>query len=615
VQEPGVASRVVSDGAYRVATHLRKFMPLYVFGTIWVLMAMAFPNLGDDEAGGGTGADDEVAAIGLGPDVTAEPDGAEATTDTTVDPGAEAQAIADPAAAAATTTGGTGGGAARPSGGGTSPGGAGGGGGQVAAPVQGQGRTRGGVDCAPGVRQIPGSSYAAPCVAAFEGDNGGATSRGVTGDKILVVRRKAPESANSQAVAAISEGAGFADSETVEAVRKVFIDYFNKSYELYGRQVEFRIFDSTGDSTAEAQGKGIEAACNDATAIVQEVKAFAVGIEGGTVPFAQCAGERQLVTFGAAAYYPETFYKKYHPYLWHTITECERISNQIAEYIGKRLKDRPAKWAGDPALQTRTRKFATYVPDNDGYQTCVKRTEAKVKADYGLDPGPRYNYQLDVSRFPDQAAQAAVQFRSAGVTTVLLACDPISVIFLTQAAQNQNFKPEWLLLGVALQDTDNFGRSYDQDQVAGHMFGLSQLGATQKVLGPNSEPGRVFKMITGQTIPPGTDGGYFGLVALFNMLQAAGPVLTPQNMAEGAKALPPGGGPDYPAGYWSLAEGPDGEPGVGDHTMIDDSREVYWNATGTSRADGKKGTFVEVDGGKRYRNGEWPSTEPAVYPG
>ena len=44
MQEPGVEEHAVSAGAYRAATHLRRFMPLYVFGTVWVMMAMAFPD-------------------------------------------------------------------------------------------------------------------------------------------------------------------------------------------------------------------------------------------------------------------------------------------------------------------------------------------------------------------------------------------------------------------------------------------------------------------------------------------------------------------------------------------------------------------------------------------
>lgn len=478
----------------------------------------------------------------------------------------------------------------------------------------GSGRSRSGLDCRPGVTQIPLSTYAAPCRPQFTGDNGGETYRGVTKDKILIVERRAPVTANSQAVAAVGQQAGAADPAVTRALRYQFLDYFNKNYELYGRQVEIREIESTGNSTEEVQGRGIEAACNDATAYVKDVKAF--GVWDGSVPFSQCAGERELLVFQAAAYYPEFFYRKYHPFLWATVTECERISNQLAEYMAKRLLNRKAKWAGDPALQAKDRIFATYVPDNDGYQFCTDITEKAMREKYGATgPAPRYNYQLDVSRFPDQAAQAIVQFRSAGATTVVTACDPISIIFLTQAATNQNYFPEWLLLGTALQDTDNLGRLYDQDQADGHMFGMSQLGSTEKLIGPNSEPGQVYRNITGQTIPAGTSGDYFTLVHLFNLLQAAGPDLNPFTLDAGAHALPPGGGPTFSAGYWSLADAPDGTVGGTDHTEIDDAREIYWSRDAIGKADGKKGAFLETYGGRRFRNGEWPAEEPPVYPG
>ena len=579
--EPGGSRVEPSESALRVANHLRKFAPLYVFGTVWALMLMLFPTLQD--RGGGN--DTQVSARGSGPAASI----ADAPlTDLGVD--ASGVPLTDAPTAVA-------GGPARRA---------------AAVPQVGVGVTRGGVECKTGVRQVPISSYAAPCQAKFEGGNGGATYRGVTGDKILVLERKAPESANSQAVAAISEGAGFADAETARAVKNVWLDYFNKTYELYGRKVDYQIFDSTGNGTEEAQGRGIEAACNDATAIEKDRKAFAVW--NGSIPFAQCAGERKVPVFTAAAYYPESFYQKYHPYLTHVIMECERIAYQVAEYIGKRLHGRPAKWAGDAALRSKPRKFATYVPDNDGYQQCVALTEREGKQKYDVEPGPRYNYQLDVSRFPDQAAQAIVQFKSENATTVVLACDPISIIFLTQAATNQEYYPEWFLIGVALEDTDNFGRSYDQKQVDGHMFGMSQLGATEKLLGPRGEPGRLFKAVTGKDIPPGTDGDYFLLTHMFNLLQAAGPHLTPETMDAGGHALPPSGAPDFPLGYWSLADSPSGKAGGHDHTEIDDSREIYYMASVTSKADNKKGAFVEVDNGRRYRNGEWPRTEPAIYP-
>jgi hypothetical protein len=391
----------------------------------------------------------------------------------------------------------------------------------------------------------------------------------------------------------------------------VFIAHFQKTYELYGRQIEFIDYESqNGNSTEEAQGRGREGACADATKIKKDLKAFAV-VSGSGV-FGECAAAQGMPVLMTGAYYPERWFKKYHPFAWHYLMECERISYQVGEYVGKRLFDRNAKWAGDPAYRTQKRKFGVYVPDNDEYQHCVSIYK-KEASKYGAPNPAQYNYQLDLSRFADQAAQAAVQFKAAGVTTVVLACDPYSVIFLTQAATKQAWFPEWYLIGVAAQDTDNLGRLYDQTAVDGRMFGMSQLGATTKLLGPNSEPGKLYKALTNKEITEGTTGEYFEYVHVFNMLQAAGPILHPQTIAEGVGKIPPGGAPAFPLGYWSFADGVDGTAGAGDHTAIDDSREIYWK--GTERGpDGDLGTFVETYGGKRFRNGEWPKEEPPVYP-
>jgi hypothetical protein len=50
-------SAAPSEAALRTAEHLRRFMPLYVFGTVWALMLMLFPTI--QNRGGG---DDTVTA-------------------------------------------------------------------------------------------------------------------------------------------------------------------------------------------------------------------------------------------------------------------------------------------------------------------------------------------------------------------------------------------------------------------------------------------------------------------------------------------------------------------------------------------------------------------------
>lgn len=475
-----------------------------------------------------------------------------------------------------------------------------------------EGTTRGGLECREGIGQIADTAYAVPCVAAFTGDNGGNTFRGVTEDTIKIVRREFATTANSQAVDQGLRDAGFATDDDSDSIRGHFIEYLDENYELYGRTIEWIDYESRfSDATREALGAGREGACADVTHIVEELGAFAA--VGGSGNFAECAAERDLLVFQGGAYFPETFYRSHHPFVWNTAMECERISAHVAEYIGKRLAGKPAKHAGAPELAGATRAFATYVPDNDGYQRCANITEATLQSDYDVAAGPRYNYQLDISRFQQQAQEAVIQFKAAGVTTLVLACDPFSTIFLTQAADAQDWHPEWLLIGVAGTDTDNFGRSYSASQIEGHMFGLSQLSDSGSIFGSRGEPGQLWKKLEGTDIPKGTTGDFYSLVHIYNFLQAAGPELTPANLATGVQTLPPLGEPDRPVGLWHFARGSDGGR-EGDHTAVDDSREVYWDPTAPSiDKPGEVGRWIATYDGMRFRNGEWPEEDPPVY--
>ena len=229
----------------------------------------------------------------------------------------------------------------------------------------------------------------------------------------------------------------------------------------------------------------------------------------------------------------------------------------------------------------------------------------------------RYNYTLDVSRFPDEAARGIVQFKADGATTIVLACDPISVIFLTQSASSQAYRPEWFLIGVAAQDTDNFGRLYAQSAVDGHMFGISQLGDITTLVGPTSEAGESYRAIprdkrTYDDMPDGAVGGYYDLLHLFNGLQLAGPTLNAQTVFEGYCGRY-GEVKELPAGLWRFNRNPDGSDGC-DHTAVEDSREVYWDGSATA-PDGDEGTFIVTMDGRRFTNGEWPKGDPQVYPG
>lgn len=472
------------------------------------------------------------------------------------------------------------------------------------------GVTRAGVKCVPGVRQVPGSTYAAPCRSKFSGPNGGKTYRGVADKEIKVVVRDYADDPSSRAIQSIVFSAGAAPPEDVRKMRDVFIDYFNKTYELYGRKVVFEDFHSSAGFSAELRNEGREEACADATAIAEERKAFAVLPESlGFGPFSECAAEKKMVVPIGPYGFPESWYKRYHPYAWGIQMSCDRISHHVAEYVDKRLNGRNAKWARFAGYTQKKRVFGGIGPDIEAYAECIDLLRSRMKRS-GVNPGPDFRYRVDPSTMPQQAAQAVALFQSRGVSTLVLGSDFVMNINLTSQARSQGWGPEWIIIGAGFQDFDNFTRLYDQDRIDGHLFGLSELGATADIWGPKSEPVRLYKKITGQNPPEGTDGFYFTLVHLYNMFQTAGPTLTPQAIAAGLVAQPPAGQPELAFGLWRY------RPGLGiahDHTAVDDSREVYWDGRATGY-DGERGTFKETYGGKRFLNGQWPAEEPPIYP-
>jgi hypothetical protein len=474
----------------------------------------------------------------------------------------------------------------------------------------GTGETRDGRACTPDTPQVPDLSYSPPCLPVFDGDNGGETSKGVTADTIKVVIRSFPDSPNSLEGQRRLEEAGFATQEVTEDIRDQFNAYFNETYELYGRQVEFIEYESRfGDATAEAIGGGREGACQDATYIAEEIGAFAVRSGGGA--FSECAAERGLVVFAGGPYFSEGFFEKWSPYVYNTTMSCDRVSAHVAEYVEKRLAGKPAEFAGDD-LQAQERSFGTYVPDNEEYVGCADVTKSQLE-EAGIDPGLRVTYQLDISKMADQATRAIVQFKAEGVTTVITAADPFSVGFLTNAAKEQSYFPEWMIIGTAATDSDNFGRQYNQEVVGGHMFGISQLASTRFLLGADSEPGQLYETVIGGEIPPGTTGSMYDYMHVFNLLMAAGPNLTPETLEQGMVRLPELGGPDFASGRWYFNNSITGGP---DHTAVDDAREVYWDPNaepGPEEPDRtKRGAFVESNPGVRYDIGEWEEGDPKV---
>jgi hypothetical protein len=486
----------------------------------------------------------------------------------------------------------------------------------------GTGTISSGAQCTPSTPQFA-SPYAPPCIPKFTGNNGGATYNGVTASTITLVEREFPSAADTQEIEAQAKAAGGALPQVISQVQQVFLNYFNSVYNLYGRKVVITPYTTQASFTTEELGQGQPQACADADTIANQMHAFGeTGITngtsyGGTGPFSTCAAQDHLVEFDGDPYYDEAAFAALNPYVWSITQNCNTITDSEAEVVASMLAGKKAVYAGDPTLKDQVRKFAAFVPNVSQYLNCTKDFVDLVENKYHINKSeisPSFNYNLDIATFQQSAQQAIIQFKAAGVTTVICSADPFSLGLLTKAAAAQNYHPEWFMTGSALTDQDQVAQGlYDLPEIQGHMFGLSESAASTALTGPQSLAGQLYQKLTGHAIPKGTDGNYGALVEIFNDLQAAGPDLTPSNMARGIHAIPTLGAPAYQYGQWTYNVGPTGTPGGGVHTAADDARFVYWDGTKTSPLNGVTGTFVAVLGGKRYTLGHWPTTLPPLF--
>ena len=173
----------------------------------------------------------------------------------------------------------------------------------------------------------------------------------------------------------------------------------------------------------------------------------------------------------------------------------------------------------------------------------------------GGDVPVRISYSLDPSVFTSQAASIIAKLKDEGITSVACGCDPILPLFLTAKASEQNYEPEWLVLGTALTDTDIIGQFYDQQQWR-HAFGISLIGPQQPVRA--SLGYRAYKSVRSDEPSIAVDLLYYFMYVMAIGIQMAGPRPDAGDVPAGDVQLPPGDRPGRVVGLRPRRLHPDG---------------------------------------------------------
>jgi hypothetical protein len=491
-----------------------------------------------------------------------------------------------PSGVAGSTAAGSLGSAAGGSGGGASGAGGSGAGGSSggvasAAPVGAAGTTVTGTACGPGVKQFAWSAYAPPCVAAFHGNNGGATAPGVTGSTITLTFAEP----SSSTMALVDTFAGYADIDVPEYVSdmETYINYFNTQFELYGRKVVLKPFTAQGDFLLEDDGQDLSGAEADAQTAAS-IPAFADVTFPllAAAPYLEDLAEDHVISTAGLGE-PDQWFAQYAPYAYSEVPTGSAAAYGFAHMICARMAGMPAIFS--PQYSTTTRKFGLITPETPQYEEVAQDILKTAASTCGTQFPVWEQYTLgSLQTYESQAVSIVAKMKSEGITTVVCGCDPIFPIELSQAAAQQDYDPEWVTIGWE----DPITQEYDQPEWA---HAISEEGQTPPPRSLNAY--KIFERASGGR-PPAEQYfyvAYYTLLMVFDALQLAGPDLTPQTFQRGWFSLPRT--PAGEAGIWQ--GGPDA------YSLNDVTTQLgWWDPNATSYADGKAGAWEDCGNGRYY---------------
>lgn len=424
-----------------------------------------------------------------------------------------------------------------------------------------------------------------PCVAFWQGDNGGATAPGVTKNEIVVgvhVNRQ---------------------------FTQPLLDFFNERFQFYGRKLVVKKLTDygAGDPADPFDGGCLpryqQATAKDAATL--GVRPFAATFYAycGGFSYAKEMHRYGIVYAGIEGMFTEADLGRMAPHVWQYPMENARMFANTADWICARFAKETAAYTQDP-LRTRTRKFGIVLQLQWGHSQNdlnTKAMEQRLKACTGQDEVPTHTLvPTEGAPNPSERLTIVDKMSGAGVTSVVCLCDYVVLGEIGQVATSQEYFPEWLVNSYIGLDHDYHHHVFGAREHLAHTIGLSFTPMQRQV---EEEP---FMWALAEACPACAmqastqdpqeivllRNTYRSLLMLSSGIQLAGPNLTPANF-EAALRRTTFPNPDHP-----IMAGRVGFPAG--HSMTLDSVEWWWGNTGRSPYDrNPPGAICYLEGGRR----------------
>lgn len=483
--------------------------------------------------------------------------------------------------------------ATRGLGSGTGPGSMGAGGGLepliqteiLSEPEQGRGTTPPGKRCVGRPLRQTEDALSPPCVAHYKGNNGGETTKGVTGDEIRVVLLSPCATVNF-AVDYWDEDASSQDGWNI--VFDAYQRYFTERYQLYGRRLHFFGYAFTCGSSAAQQAR------NAVVDVDNRWSPFAILIvaTGNEAAVADEAAQRGIFVSQNTG---RDTAQKVAPFLISFPPDFDDRAEIEAAFVCEKLAGGVARFSGNPLDTGKTRKFGIiHDPSSGTGRVAEELIFDKDKFLAALERRCNItNVPEATGKSPEQRPTALNALRDQGVTTVLYYAKYLEWAVSADAIK---WYPEWVIGGTRASGVD---ARQQPTLVMEHALGTTYSRRRDEIVRQpwyeafqEACPGCTLSSAGGPVYPR----NYDDLTLLMWGVQAAGPKLTPANVDRGLHAIQPRPSPDpyTPATYFA----------PGNYSWVKDAAMVWWDSQAVDQA-GLVGCYKLVEHGKRYRAHEW----------
>lgn len=463
------------------------------------------------------------------------------------------------------------------------------------------GATVGGYTCTPGKRQVPWSLYAPGCVPKWTGNNGGATTTGVTATTINVSVDYASNGGLCPFLAGM-ESSSIASEPLFKKLINTYVALFNKDFELWGRKVVIKYFNGQGCYASELLGQDQAQAEADAQTAAS-LNVFAdTSMLYSAPPYDTALAQKHIIAIGGE-FMPHSWFQQNAPYEYSTIASCSKFMTSVVQIAKNSINGLPAVYAGNNSFHHEPAKIGLIYPSAAFLAPCAKRVLNEMKADH-IPIAATFVY--DISNFgsiSNEATTVMSDFHQKGITTVICGCDPVTPMYMAGAAAQQGYYPEWIPMTIG----DGVTRGIMSSAASKAEWAHAVTNLVQSTPPQDQEYTLAYKMATGHQlhglINVVTAGGvYSDILLLFSALQQAGPHLTVQSFQRGMWSLPPSA-QDASMGGWAFLPG--------HYTTPSNFMISYWSNNARGAVTNGQGAFVACNHGKLYA---YPGYEGASLP-